>query len=838
MSNILIRAELVWLNCCSPDRDSAIRDAGQLLVQAGCIEPAYIDSLLRRETLANTFLGHGVAIPHGMPEDRHLIRQTGIAVLQIPDGLEWHPGQTTHLIFVIAARSDEHLLLLRRLTRLLQDAARLQQLFKTGDVQELIAAMAEAEPVKLVSGGGMAITSDLTEHFEWTTDYPNGLHARPATQWVKTARQFAARIQIRRGNETADPKNLISLLQLGLAYGDVVTVSADGHDAIEALTRLNKVIIDLSAKEQAEAALAAHKKKTDATQFSWVPDGDPQVISGLSASPGIAIGKVHVLNPKKFCIPDHPILLRDAGDQLDAALDATRAALELLAINTTSKLGAAQADIFKAQAALLDDIDLITRTCELLVAGHGVAWSWHRASEQLANQLAALGNPLLAARAADLRDVARRVLQHIDPRLALPSLADLPDADCILIATDLSPSDTATLDTSRVIGLATAHGGPSAHTAILARTLGLPAIVAGGATLLDIPNGTNVILDGQTGCLYLQPDTADIDSARQWMAVQQQRKVRETAERNLPAQTPDGHTTEIAANINLPEQVADALNWGAEGVGLMRTEFLFLERDHVPDEEEQYRTYRGMLEALKGRPLIVRTLDIGGDKQVDHLNLPRESNPFLGLRGARLQLRRPDLLEPQLRALYRAAKSSQQLAIMFPMITSVHEVAALRTCCERIRRELDAPHVPLGIMVEVPAAAVLADKLAEHVDFFSIGTNDLTQYVLAIDRQHPELAGEADSLHPAVLRLIRDTVNGASKHRRRVGVCGGMAGDAFGAALLVGLGVSELSMSPRDIPGVKSRLRRSTHSALTALAQQALNCETADQVRALDGAAS
>lgn len=838
MSNILIRAELVWLNCCSPDRDSAIRDAGQLLVQAGCIEPAYIDSLLRRETLANTFLGHGVAIPHGMPEDRHLIRQTGIAVLQIPDGLEWHPGQTTHLIFAIAARSDEHLLLLRQLTRLLQDAARLQQLFETGDVQELIAAMAEAEPVKLVSGGGMAITSDLTEHFEWTADYPNGLHARPATQWVKTARQFAARIQIRRGDETADPKNLISLLQLGLAYGDVVTVSADGHDAIEALTRLNKVIIDLSAKEQAEAALAAHKKKTDAPPFSWVPDGDPQVISGLSASPGIAIGKVHVLNPKKFCIPDQPILLRDAGDQLDAALDATRAALELLAINTTSKLGAAQADIFKAQAALLDDIDLITQTCELLVAGHGVAWSWHHASEQLANQLAALGNPLLAARAADLRDVARRVLQHIDPRLYVPSLTDLPEADCILIATDLSPSDTATLDTSRVIGLATAHGGPSAHTAILARTLGLPAIVAGGATLLDIPNGTNVILDGQTGCLYLQPDTADIDSARQWMAVQQQRKVRETAERNLPAQTRDGHTTEIAANINLPEQVGDALNWGAEGVGLMRTEFLFLERDHVPDEEEQYRTYRGMLEALNGRPLIVRTLDIGGDKQVDHLNLPQESNPFLGLRGARLQLRRPDLLEPQLRALYRAAKCSQQLAIMFPMITSVHEVAALRTCCERIRRELDAPHVPLGIMVEVPAAAVMADKLAEHVDFFSIGTNDLTQYVLAIDRQHPELASEADSLHPAVLRLIRDTVNGAGKHRRWVGVCGGLAGDALGAALLVGLGVSELSMSPRDIPAVKSRLRRSTHSALTALAQQALNCETADQVRALDGAAS
>ena len=242
-----------------------------------------------------------------------------------------------------------------------------------------------------------------------------------------------------------------------------------------------------------------------------------------------------------------------------------------------------------------------------------------------------------------------------------------------------------------------------------------------------------------------------------------------------------------------------------------------------------------MAKALDGRPLIVRLLDIGGDKQVAHLKLPHEENPFLGVRGARLLLRRPDLLEPQLRAVYRAAKAGGRLSIMAPMITSLTEVVALRAACERIRVELDAPVVPVGIMVEVPAAALMADALAAHVDFFSIGTNDLTQYALAIDRQHPDLAVEADALHPAVLRLVRLTVEGAAAHGRWVGVCGGIAGDPFGASILAGLGVNELSMTPRDVPAVKARIRSASFAELEKLAADALACDSADRVRALDG---
>ena len=313
------------------------------------------------------------------------------------------------------------------------------------------------------------------------------------------------------------------------------------------------------------------------------------------------------------------------------------------------------------------------------------------------------------------------------------------------------------------------------------------------------------------------------------------RAASEAEGRALAATTTDGRTIEIGANINKPSDVAGAIDQGAEGVGLMRTEFLFLDGGHTPSEDEQFATYSAMAENLGGRPLIVRTLDIGGDKQAPHLKLPREENPFLGVRGTRLTLRRPDLMRPQLRALYRVAKTGANLKIMLPMITSLDEILAVRAVAEEIRAEVGAPAVPLGIMVEVPSTAVMADVYAEYVDFFSIGTNDLTQYTLAIDRQHPELAAEADSLHPAVLRLIRKTVEGAAVHGRWVGVCGGIAGDPFGASLLAGLGVDELSMTVRDIPAVKVRLRSASMTDLQALADKAVAARTAREVRALEG---
>ncbi|NMN05073.1 MULTISPECIES: phosphoenolpyruvate--protein phosphotransferase [unclassified Novosphingobium] len=828
-------AALVRIGAQAGSKEDAIRQVGQMLVAAGCVAPGYEDSMVRREGVANTFLGAGVAIPHGLGEDKGLVRRDGIAVLQLRDGVEWNPGQTAHLVVGIAANSDSHIAILRRLTRLIQDEPRLSALVASDDPHAIAAALGEdgAAPA------AQAPVADLAHAAQWTVDYPAGLHARPASAWMEAARAAPAALRVRHGADSADPKSLVSLLQLGLKCGDTVTISADGPQGRAAVDQFLAAVRRLTAREKEDAARAAAKVAAAAqtTGRGWQPETALTMLAGVAASPGLAIGTVHVVAAAELSVPDEPVDLGRGGAMLDDALRRTRAQMTALIDDTTRRLGASDAAIFKAQADLLDDTDLITLTCQLMVEGHGVAWSWHQAVSRIAGQLSALGNPVLAARAADLHDVGRRVLAALDPTLATGSIDTLPEGSCILVAADLSPSDTATLDPEKVAGIATALGGPTSHSAILARTLGLPSVVAVGQDLLALSAQTKVIVDGDAGRVWLDPTPADLACAQAWIDRIAARRQAQEAERSRPAVTTDGHQVAIAANVNRPDSVPFALAEGAEGVGLMRTEFLFLERGDTPSEDEQEAIYRAMIAALGDRPLIVRALDIGGDKQVPHLDLPTEENPFLGVRGARLLLRRPDLLDPQLRALYRAAKHGGDLSIMFPMITSAWELERLRARCEEIRAELDAPAVPIGIMIEVPAAAVQAHALAQHADFFSIGTNDLTQYTLAIDRQNPELAAEADSLHPAVLRLIALTVEGAAAHGRWVGVCGGLAGDPFGAALLTGLGVTELSMTPRDIPAVKARLRAANLPDLQDLARRALAQPGAAQVRALDAPA-
>jgi phosphoenolpyruvate-protein phosphotransferase len=822
----LVPLELVRLDAHPASKEAAIHEAVALLVASGAVDPGFEASVLRREAVSETYLGKGVAIPHGMVEDRGLIRKTAIAILQVRDGVEWNPGQKAHFVVVIAASSDAHIGVLRRLTRLIQDEQRLARLAITDDPQALVAALSEDPSAKVAPAG------DFTQGFDWLLDYPSGLHARPAAQWAQTAKRFAASLRVRHGDEVADARNVISLLQLGLAVGAKLRISAEGNDATAALQALRDTMLGLSAQEKAQAAQAA-LKPANAPVKGWLPPGDLQSFSGVSAAPGLAIGLLCRLAEAVPQIPDLPVPLSQAAAQLHGALQRTRLQLKAVADETGRRLGEADAAIFKAHAALLDDTDLIGLAARKMVDGHGVAWSWHQAIEETAAKIAASGNAVLAGRAADLRDVGRRVLAQIDPDLHSGGLEHLPDG-AILVGSDLSPSDTAGLDATKVAGLATALGGPTSHTAILARTLGLPAMVGAGEALLALPDGLVAIIDGNAGRLWLNPAADDIAAARAHIAAEDSRRAREAESRALPARTRDGHEVAIGANINSADQAAFAILQGAEGVGLMRTEFLFLESGCTPDENQQAAAYGEMAEAMGARPLIIRALDIGGDKQVAHLHLPKEENPFLGVRGARLLLRRPDLLEPQLRALYATAKRGAKLSIMFPMITSMSEIEALRTACERIRAELEAPKVEIGIMIEVPAAALMTETLAKYVDFFSIGTNDLTQYTLAIDRQNPVLAPEADSLHPAVLRLIRATVAGAASQGRWVGVCGGIAGDPFGAALLTGLGVNELSMTPRDIPAVKARLRASELTALQKLAARALDCETAGDVRALD----
>ncbi|MBU9325518.1 phosphoenolpyruvate--protein phosphotransferase [Burkholderia gladioli] len=837
----LLTAGQVRLAARAASRHDAIDQAGALLVEAGVIEPAYVASLHGREQVSNTYLGHGVAIPHGLQEDRHLIRRTGVAVLQLPEGVEWRDGERARLVVAIAAQSDQHIVLLQRLTRLIGDPARLAQLLATRDPLAIVNVLdgdAGAAPAAGSAAIVHATPADYAERVELVLDYPHGLHARPASAWVASAKRFQAALRVRHGDSAADPKNLVSLLQLGATANAELVLSAQGVDAAEALAALKRTIEALSAEEHARAD-AAKLRRQQAQPALWTPRDPATVIEGVGAGPGFVAGPVRLMRSRTLQIEDRADDPLDAATRLEAALASTARELEALARETGARLGEAEGAIFAAQRELLDDAALLDETARRVVDGHGLAWSWHRATEQQAAKLAALPDPLLAARAADLRDVARRVLGHLGDA-DVEGSADVSGAGAgqgapaILIAEDLTPSDTAQLDPAVTLGFCTVAGGPTSHTAILARTMGVPAAVACGAALLALRDGEHVVLDGNAGRLYAGVSAADRERAAEAQRRFVEAQHRAAANRALPAVTLDGHVLEIGANITRPAQVKAAIENGADGVGLMRTEFLFLERHDAPDEEEQYACYRQMVEASGGRHLIIRTLDIGGDKQVPYLNLPHESNPFLGVRGLRLCLRRPELFVPQLRALYRAAMHGP-LWIMFPMVSTLDEARQAIALAETVRAELDAPKVPLGIMVETPSAAALADHFAELVDFFSIGTNDLTQYVLAIDREHPELARMAESLHPAVLRMIAQTVDGARRHRKWVGVCGGLAGEPLGAAILAGLGVDELSMSVRDIPAVKTRLRASRLDALRALARRALDAADVDAVRALDG---
>lgn len=829
LKTAILSENAILLNAQFADKEAAIRAAAKLLADAGAVAPDYAESMLAREKVANTWLGSGVAIPHGMVEDRSLVKHDAISVLQLPKGVEWQNGEKARLVFAIAANSDGHIEILKKLTRLLNNPEKLEGLVKTKDKSVIVEALTD----DALSGGNgeQDKAGDLPVKKQWVIDYPTGLHARPASIWVEFAKKSGAEIRVRNGNSAASMASLAGLLQLGAKVGDTLTFSTDAENGENLLQEAILMARKITASEQEAAEKARIKPKK---VHGWRPQSGLKGINGLSASPGLSVGSVFLLQSGKVAVEDAPQDLAKDAELLENALERTKDKMKAIVDDVTRRIGASDAAIFKAQAALLADDNLISSTCRLMAEGHGAAWSWFHAVEEAATGLSAMDNPVLAARAVDLRDVGGRVLAEIDPHYAKGSFENIGEG-AIVIAEDLTPSDTANLDPKKVRGLVTASGGPTSHTAILARTLGIPALVAAGEGVFQAKDGQKAIIDGYNGILYLAPTKDDIKGAEKQIALLAEERKNQALARSEPARTTDGHVIDIAANINQPDQVAFAVDQGGEGVGLMRTEFLFLESNETPDEDSQFNVYREMIHRLDGKSLIIRALDIGGDKQVAHLDLPKEDNPFLGVRGARLLLRRKDLLVPQLRAIYRAAKAEGAAPwIMFPMVMSVDEIIKLKEMAEEIRHDLDAPVLKLGIMIEVPAAAIMADIFATHVDFFSIGTNDLTQYTMAVDRQNPDLAAEADSLNPAVLRMVRATVDGARKSAKWVGVCGGIAGDPFGAMLLAGLGVNELSMTPRDISAVKARLRKTSLANMQKLANQALQCETAEAVRALD----
>lgn len=817
---------LIRLGAQAGSKADAIAQVAALLTAAGRVAPGYVEGMLAREQQANTYLGSGIAIPHGTPETRHLIRQTGIAVLQVPGGVQWGEGsETVRLVVGIAAASDEHLDLLRRLTRVLGDDALVDKLSATTDAGDVQAALTGERPAADTPDTGPTLPYSA----QVTLPNPLGMHARPATGLAGLVRSRGGRVRLTRdagdhAGDSADATRLMEVLSLGLTRGTPLTVSADSPELLAAVTDAIRAGLgdDLSA---APAGQTPARREPD-----WAPQEVTATVDGVAAADGLVVGVTRQHAPKPLEVRDDPGDPLQEAARLTDALAAAHAELDGVVSDVSAKFGADKAAIFRAHQELLADEGTVQDTVGRILDGHGAAWAYQAATGTRIAQLQKLDDPTLAARAADLGDVQRRVLRQL---LEVHEPEVHSGGPVILLAPDLTPSDTARLGPDTLLGFVTALGGPTSHTAIIARGLGLPAVVAAGSGVLEVPDGTPAILDGAAGRLYLNPSEADVQSARQRQGVLTRQREAARAARFEPGATRDGARVEVAANINRAADAGAALEAGAEGVGLMRTEFLFLERDSVPGEEEQEAEYRAMAQALEGRPLIIRTLDIGGDKEVPYLGLAREDNSFLGLRGIRLCFERPDLFLPQLRAVARAAKDYPNIHLMFPMISTLEDFRRARAIFDTVRRELDAPEVPLGVMIEVPSAALIAGALAAEVDFFSVGTNDLTQYTLAMDRLHPQLARQTDAMHPAVLQLIHLTVQAAERHGKWVGVCGGAAGDEIGALLLTGLGVRELSVSTPQVAGVKAALRGRTLPELQALAREALNQPTAEAVRAL-----
>ncbi len=563
-----------------------------------------------------------------------------------------------------------------------------------------------------------------------------------------------------------------------------------------------------------------------------------RILRGIPVSGGVCRGKILVLGKHNLTVPAHSVTeaeLPGEWHRLEKALVQTRQQILEVQRKVGQAMGAEDAGIFEAHLLVLEDRTLIDEVTRLMDREKiNVEQAFQQVAERYAKTLEAIDDEYLRERASDMRDVTARVLNNLMNR---PHDIDLRHLDqpCILVSYDLSPSITATLDRAKILGFATDIGSKTSHTAIMARSMQIPAVVGLHDASRHLATGDYVLLDGFNGFLVVNPtdqtlfDYGQLERRR----VTLQDKLRDLA--SQPAVTLDGVRVRLAANIEQASDAPAALGNGAEGVGLFRTEYLFINRDTSPSEEEQFQAYRAVVLALKPDPVVIRTLDLGGDKFLSHLHLPPEMNPFLGWRAIRFCLQERDLFRDQLRAILRASAEGA-VKVMYPMISCLEELIKANELLDQCRAELRAEHLPfdehlqIGAMIEIPSAAIIADALAKRVNFFSIGTNDLIQYSLAVDRLNEKIAHLYEPAHPAILNLIKMTVDAARRQGIPVTVCGEMAGDPVYVPLLLGLGVEELSTAPPAIPQLKFLIRRLKLAEARDLAQLALCCESGSEI--------
>lgn len=661
-----------------------------------------------------------------------------------------------------------------------------------------------------------------------------GLHARPAARFVSTAGQFQSQIRVR--NVTADrgpvsAKSINQVATLGVGQGDDVVVSAEGPDAAEALAALQDLVAANFGEDEAEALTPPVATKPEVSET--IEEG---VLTGIAASSGIAIGPVAQY---RVGVPEEvPLQQSDDPDaeweRLQTALRTARGEIQTLRIRTAAQAGEQEASIFDAHRLFLEDPALVDAARDRIFdAGLTAESAWQASVDEMVEQYRAIENEYLRARAADVVDVGQRVLRVLAG--SERGSFELTEP-AVLIAAELTPSDTAQLNRSKVMGICTARGGATSHSAILARALGIPAVVGIGPEIRRVEDGTTVALDGEAGKMWIDPDADVLQELESRRKERQTRRDTLQAAGRAPAVTKDGVRVEVVANVRGLADTQSALDYGAEGVGLLRTEFLYLDRATAPSEDEQVQAYTAIADVLEERPLIIRTLDVGGDKPLPYVEAGHEENPFLGQRGIRFTLHHRDMLKTQLRAILRASPG-HNIKIMFPVVASVGEVRAAKAILAEAQDGLRTAGVPfddsieVGIMIEVPAAVVAADQLACEVDFFSIGSNDLSQYVMAADRTNERVADLVDAFQPAVLRMIRQTIVAGKAAGVWVGLCGELAGDPLAVPILLGFGLDEFSMNPPAIPDVKRVIGRLTIDETKAIAEAVLSCESAGAVR-------
>ncbi|MDY6821127.1 MAG: phosphoenolpyruvate--protein phosphotransferase [Deferribacterota bacterium] len=805
------------------DKFEAIAYAGNLLYENGYINREYIDSLFKREKQANTYLGNGVAIPHGSLEDKNNIIKTGVVILQVKEGVKWDLDNVAYLIVAIAAKSDDHMDILANLTKIIQDNEKLDILRHTNNKDEVINLL--AEKVDKEDNLTSLDESDFQIVEELVVKNEHGLHARPASKILEEISNYDAEIFISFDNKVAVAKSLISLLSLGIEKGDKIRIYIRGADSEKAYNCIKKCLEETTIEANEYIDNLEYNILIDDT-YNYKSDN---IFLGKGYNKDIVVAPIYVLSDDKEATYNTSGDISEEWNRLKNAL--VKARKELIAIREkiARETDKEMSRVINTQISFLEDKNIIKDLYKNLNEEKNAINVWNNVVSQFINELDASKSKYIAERKKDLEDLRKRVLRLIsgdrtDNKFAI-------DEPYIAALEELFPSDIANFN-ENILGVVLVKGSENSHASLLLNSMEIPYLFGCGDEVLGCENGSLAILDTFKGCLVVNPVNEDIELAKKLKMDLDQLKEEERMKAFEPAITKDKKRIDVFANISNEFDVVKAIDKGAEGVGLFRTEFLFVDRDRPPTIDEQYKVYSNIAERLKGLPFIIRLLDIGGDKNVRYLKSEKEENPFLGVRGIRLLLKNRDILKNQIMAIAKTAVN-YNVNILIPMVTFYDEIDEVIDIVNEAENTYDIGHIKLGIMVEVPATAIMLDILAKKVDFFSIGTNDLTQYALAVDRTNSELARRNDHLHPSILRLIDRVVSVSKEYKKELSVCGEIASDMTALPFVIGLGIDKLSANINAISGIKYKINTLNYQDCADLAKLALKCRSGSEVRDL-----